>query len=296
MGTTARRLGSGVLPRCPYGRLSRALVPLAVVASLSLTACQDDSEPAAAPSSVPSESSPATSPSTPGSSAEPDVEPSATPSLDAASLAFLDRMAEGMGRNGTAHLEMTVSGAVRTRSYGVMRYGGGGSEIDLTTELPGSGEAGQKMQLVVLRDAAYISAPGFTPRGKYLRVDKDSPRFQELAGASISMSPEQSVKAFRAGLISARKVGQETIQGVRTTRYAVKADAVRALEAQGSSAVPGMPETITYQVWLDGQDRMRRMGLVIQATRLQIDISDWGEPVEIAAPPRSALVKTPPGF
>jgi hypothetical protein len=71
---------------------------------------------------------------------------------------------------------------------------------------------------------------------------------------------------------------------------------VRALEAQGSSAVPGMPETITYQVWLDGQDRMRRMRLDIQGTRLQIDISDWGEPVDITAPPRSALVKTPPGF
>jgi hypothetical protein len=262
------------------------------MASLSLTACQDDSDPAAAPSSVPSDSSPATSPTAPGTS----TEPSATPTLDAASLAFLDRMAAGMGKRGTAHLEMTVSGRVETRSSGDLRYGGGGSEIDLTTELPAAGTPGQKLRLVVLRDAAYISAPGFTPAEKFFRVDKDSPRFKELAGASISMSPEQSVKAFRAGLISARKVGRQTIQGVRTTRYAVEADAARALEAQGSSVTPGMPDTVTYQVWLDGQDRMRRMGLAILGSRLQIDISDWGEPVRIAAPPRSALVRTPPGF
>lgn len=267
-------------------------MPVVVVASLSLTACQDDSDPVAASSPVPSGSSPATSPPTP----ETGNRSSSGPSLDAASLAFLDRMAEGMGKSGTAHLEMAVSGRVETRSSGDLRYGGGGSEIDLTTELPAAGAPGQELRLVVLRDAAYISAPGFTPAGKFFRVDKDSPRFQELAGASISMSPEQSVKAFRAGLISAREVGQETIQGVRATRYAVKADAARALEAQGSSVTPGMPGTITYQVWLDGQDRMRRMGLRIAGTRLQIDISDWGEPVEIAAPPRSALVRTPPGF
>lgn len=279
-----------MLLRRPNGRLSRSLLPLAVVASLSLTACQDDSEPAAAPSSVPSESSPATSPSTPGSAT-----PSETPSLDAASLDFLDRMARGMGKRGTAHMEMSVGGAQRTTSVGDVRYGPGGSEIRLVTELPSSGKP-SRMELVVLRDAAYISAPGFSPTGTFIKIDKDNPRFQQLAGASISASPEQSVKAFRAGLISARKVGTETVQGERTTRYAVKADAARAIEAQGGEVVPGMPETITYQVWLDGQDRMRRMGLTIAGTRLQIEISRWGEPVRITAPPRSKLAKAPDGF
>lgn len=279
-----------MLFRRPNGRLCRPLLPLAVVACLFLTACQDDSEPAAAPLPTPSTS--ATSPT-----ATPTPTPSTDATLDAAAEDFLDRMARGMGDSGTAHLEMRVGGRAATRSSGDMRYDGRGSEIRLTSTLPElfAGAAG-RMQVVVLRDAAYLSIPGVVPPGKFIRVGKDDPRFAELAGASIRMSPDQSVKAFRAGLVSVDEVGTERVQGERTTRYAVEVDTVRALQAQGSDVVPGMPETLTYQVWLDGQDRMRRMALAIQGTRLRIDISRWGQPVDITAPPRSALVEPPPGF
>ncbi len=269
-------------------------MPLAVLASLSLTACQDDSEPASAPLADPSTSatSPADEPAS-ESSSEPSSEPSAT-TLDAAAEDFLDRMRRGMGKRGTAHLEMTVSGKAATTSSGDMRYGDGGSEIRLSSQLARLGA--RPMEIVVLRDAAYLSIPGLTQPGKFFRIGRDDPRFRSLAGASISMSPDQSVKAFRAGLISVREVGRETVQGEPTTRYAVKADSVRALQAQGGDVVPGMPETITYDVWLDRKDRMRRMGLSIQGVRLRIEISRWGEPVDIAAPPRSALVDPPPGM
>jgi hypothetical protein len=189
---------------------------------------------------------------------------------------------------------MTVAGSAPSRSSGDMRYGGRGSEIHLTTRTPKLGSGA--LEMVVLHDAAYVSIPGLVKAGKFIRIGKDDPRFEQLAGASLQMSPDQSVKAFRAGLISVRERGRDTVQGVSTTRYEVKADTVRALQAQGSDAVPGMPDTLTYQVWLDGQDRMRRMGLVIEGTRLTMELSRWGEPVSIAAPPKSDVVKPPPGF
>jgi hypothetical protein len=282
-----------VLSRRPNGRLRRTLVPLTVVACLSLTACQDDSEPAAAPLSSPTSSSPSgSSPTTPTEAAS--GSPSTSPTLDAAAEAFLDRMRRGMGKQGSAHLEMTVGGRAASTSEGDMRYGPRGSEIRLTTRTPRLGRGA--LEMVVLRDAAYLSIPGLTPAGKFIRIGKDNPRFKELAGASLQLSPDQSVKAFRAGLISVEERGRETVQGVPTTRYDVTADSVRALQAQGGDVVPGMPETLTYRVWLDGQDRMRRLGLAIQGVRLTMEMSRWNEPVDITAPPRSALVKAPPGF
>jgi hypothetical protein len=199
-----------------------------------------------------------------------------------------------MGKQGTAHMEMTVSGPASTRSSGDMRYDARGSEISLTSRTPqlGSGE----LSMVVLRDAAYVSIPGLTPRGKFVRIGKDDPRFKQLAGASLQLSPDQSVKAFRAGLISVEDQGRDTVQGVATTRYEVKADSVRALQAQGGDVVPGMPETLTYQVWIDGQDHMRRMGLGIQGVKLSMELSRWGERVDIQRPSKSSLVEAPAGF
>ena len=269
-------------------RPNRLVLSLTVVASLALTACQDDSEPSGA--SLPSSSS------TSGVSAPTPVgeSPSVSPSLDAASVRFLDRMRRGMGRSGTAHLELRVSGRAATTSSGDMRYGRDGSEIALTTRTPALGSGALRM--VVLHDAAFVSIPGLVRAGTFIKVGRDDPRFARLAGASLQLSPDQSLKAFRAGLISARPRGRDTVQGVPTTQYDVRADSVRALQAQGSDAVPGMPGTLTYQVWLDGQDRMRRLALSIQGTRLVMELSRWGAPVSIAAPPKADLVAPPPGF
>ena len=269
-------------------RPNRLVVSLTVVACLSLTACQDDSDPsAAAPPSRPS--SPSVASSTPPGESEP-----ASPSLDAAATAFLDRVRRGMGSHGSAHLEMSVAGRAPSTSVGDMRYGDDGSEIHLSTRTPKLGSGA--LEMVVLHDAAYVSIPGLMRPGKFVRIGKDDPRFAQLAGAGIQLSPDQSVKAFRAGLVSVEERGRDTVQGVPTTRYDVRADTARALQAQGSQPVPGMPRTMTYRVWLDGKDRMRRMSLGVQGTRLVMELSRWGEPVSIQAPAKRDLVDPPPGF
>ena len=267
---------------------NRLVLAVTAVACLSLTACQDDREPSAAtpPSTT---SSPSSSSPTPS-----DESSQASPALDDAAETFLDRLERGMGSRGTAHMEMTVGGRAASTASGDMRYGGRGSELHLTTRTPRLGKG--ELEMVVLRDAAYLSLPGVTRPGTFIRIGKDNPRFEQLAGASIRMSPDESVKAFRAGLVSVEDRGRDTVHGVPTTRYDVEVDSARALKAQGSDVVPGMPDTLTYGVWLDAQDRMRRMALAMQGVRLRIDLSRWGRPVDISAPPRSQVVKPPPGF
>lgn len=265
--------------------MRRLLIPATVLACLSLTACQGGDEPGVAPSGA--ESSAA--------SASPAVgSPSASPALDATARDFLRRLERGIGTSGTAHMAMKVGGPAKSQAEGDLRYDEDGSELRLTTRTRLLGD--RPFELVVLRDAAYLSIPGATRPGTFFEVDPADPRFEQLAGSSVSMSPAESVKGFRAGLVSVEDRGRDTVQGEPVTRYDVEVDSARALQAQGAEAVPGIPETLTYQVWLDGQDRMRRMTLTIQGIDLRIDLSDWGRPVEIEAPDESRIVEAPQGF
>lgn len=277
--------------------LRRTLLPLTAVVCLALTACSDDSEPTAtAPTSDPTVStSTATSEPTEEPTEEPTDEPteaSGTPSLDATAEAFLERLENGIGTRGTAHMVMRMTGPAASSSSGDLAYGPDGTRLRMSSTLPG---AQGRMRMVVLPDVAFIGFPGLTPEGKFVRIGKDDPLYQQFAGAGANMGPAQSAEAFRAGLVSVEEVGEEQVQGVSTTRYTVVADAARALEAQGADVVPGMPETITYGVWLDEQDRMRRMNLTIQGTKLTVELSKWGEPVSIEAPAKSDLVERPGG-
>ena len=202
-------------------------------------------------------------------------------------------MRRGMGREGTAHMKMRIGGRASSTSEGDMVYGADGSQLRLTTR---NKQLGGALRMVVARDAAYLSLPGLTPAGKFVRIDKDDPRFARFAGAAVQLGPEASLEAFRTGLVSVEERGTEQVQGQPATRYAVTVDTVRALQAQGSDAVPGMPAEMTYQVWLDRQDHMRRMSLRMQGVDLRIELSRWNQPVTITPPAKTQLVDPPPGF
>ncbi len=78
-------------------------------------------------------------------------------------------------------------------------------------------------------------------------------------------------------------------------------DAKKAAKAQGQPYQQGMPETITYDMWIDGSDLMRRIefdlgalgGEAAGADGMVMTMSDWGKPVSVKAPPANAIVEMP---
>ena len=252
---------------------------------LGVVGCSDESEPTAA------ETSPSASSTSAGPSPEETAETAESPageSMDDASAAFLERLKAGMGEEGSVHVEMLMTGPVETSAEGDTTYGPDGSEMQLTMEManmPGG------MEMVLVDDRAYLSIPGATPRGKFFEVDKGNPMFSAL---DDGLSPTDSFAAFEAGLEKVDERGTEEIAGEQTTRYRLHVDAERALDATGQPAVPGLPDTLTYDVWLDSEDRMRRLVYELGGTRLTMDMSDWGEPVTIDAPDAGDIVDAPP--
>jgi hypothetical protein len=247
---------------------------------LGLAGCGEDPEPATdeSPSSGSSESA-----------SESPSESSSGESGDADSAAFLQRLEDGMGEEGSVHVEMKMTGPVQSTASGDTTYGPDGSEMHLTVQM--SNLPGGAMEMVLVEGKAYMSMPGATQPGQFFEVDKSNPAF---SGLDDGLSPADAFKAFDAGLQSVEEVGDEEIGGEDTTHYRLEVDAEKALGATGQGSVPGLPETLAYDVWLDSEDRMRRLTYELTGTELTMDMTDWGEPVTIEAPDKSDIVKAPP--
>jgi hypothetical protein len=52
-----------------------------------------------------------------------------------------------------------------------------------------------------------------------------------------------------------------------------------------------LPKTLTYLVWLDEKDRMRKVTFDVMGISAVATLSGYGEPVEITAPPADQTVE-----
>jgi hypothetical protein len=253
---------------------------------LALTGCGDDADTAAEEASPSaSSSSPSDSPSTPPSSATS----TESGGDEAESAAFLERLKAGMGEEGSVHVDMEMTGPFQAKAQGDTAYGPDGSEMQLTMEM--SNLPGGALEMVLVDGKAYMSMPGVTEPGTFFEVDQSNPAFGSL---DDGLSPADSFKAFDAGLEKVEEVGTEEVGGVETTHYRLSVDARSALEATGQGNVPGLPKTLDYDVWLDSDDRMRRLVYELAGTKLTMDMTDWGKEVSVEAPSPDDIVEAPP--
>ena len=141
-----------------------------------------------------------------------------------------------------------------------------------------------------------MTIPTLTPAGKFLRIDpqdKSNPLTKSFGSLSDSMDPLASIAAMKTAVRDVKYVGSEKVDGVDTDRYKVTVDTAAMTKAMKQKSVAGMPKTLTYDMWLDSDDLLRRMQFELSGQKVDMTMSKWGEPVSIQArpPPRSS---TPP--
>jgi len=101
-----------------------------------------------------------------------------------------------------------------------------------------------------------------------------------------------------AGTIT--QTSTETLDGVRSTRYAIDVDLAKLIEAEPDAVVKGSLQAlgkqgvtrISYQLWLDGQNLPAKVTTSFAGKVNSIRYSRWGEPVEVSAPPADQLSGT----
>ncbi|MFP5253564.1 MAG: LppX_LprAFG lipoprotein [Actinomycetes bacterium] len=205
---------------------------------------------------------------------------------------LLAAMKAAVAENESAHLVMDISGDGQSMTgEGDVSYAGDTTSMQMVMQAPQLGAGTIEVRLV--DDVMYMAMPPMTPDGKFLEFDLNDPNnpLGDLGGVTQG-DPLETFAAFDKGLKTAEYVGREQVDGEEMDHYVLTVDGKAAAKAQGAPA-GSVPDEITYDLWLDDRDLMRRVQYTMAGGGVTISMSDWGKPVTVKAPPRSAIMEMP---
>lgn len=264
-------------------RTSRTLLTIAAASALSLglAACGGSGDEESSPSS--STTTESASPSATESASE--SESATADGGDDATAQFLDAYAKGLENLTTASIVATSSiGGMESVSEGVVDYTTTPPSSQMTVNL-----GGQSVEMVMIDGAIYMNMGEMTG-GMWTQMDEAT---AEASGANAD--PLAQMRMFQDAITGAELVGQEDVNGAQADHWKLTVDsAAIAGDAAGAAA---LPDTIAYDVWLDGEGRFVKslveMDVAGQATSTETTMSGFGEPVTITAPPADQITEMP---
>jgi len=151
-------------------------------------------------------------------------------------------------------------------------------------------------ELVLVDKFLYIDL-GEVTQNKFVRVDLSDPEAAGMFGQLLqSTDTASAVEALQGAVEDLRVVGPADVDGDATTQYRLTVDTEKVLSSQGvpPSVASTLPKTLSYDMYIDEQQLLRRLVVDLGGTSSEITASEWGEPVDITAPPRSQVSKEDP--
>jgi hypothetical protein len=174
------------------------------------------------------------------------------------------------------------------------------------------------MSMVFVDSVFYIKLPQELEPGKsWVKIDTndDNPIAKALGGMTEQMSknadPRAALQEFeKSGEITDSK--EETLDGQKTTHYTITVDVEKlaanqtdptAKQALEQSIQAGMKD-FPVDMWVNEDDLPVRFKMDMPTpdpsgsganttVKMQMDYSEWGEPVEITAPPAGEVAEMP---
>ncbi|HSP61040.1 MAG TPA: hypothetical protein VLO09_08260 [Ornithinimicrobium sp.] len=193
-------------------------------------------------------------------------------------------------------LQMVVTmGSQTMEMVGEVDLGGEQPAVDADLTMPGLGDT----RMIVVDGSAFVSMPGVTEEGTFLQVPQDQ---LEDSGAGLEdIDVASTWDAWDEGAARVVYVGTEDVDGTDLRRYEVVVDTQAAMDASGqtgsdaaeASAMIG--EEITYDVWVDDDDLLRRLSFTTAGSTTEMSIDRWGEPMDIEAPAAEDVEPMPTG-
>jgi hypothetical protein len=262
--------------------LRRSLAALALPLLLGgLAACGSDDEGAdpAASSSSSTES---------GESSETE----AGEEVDKA--AFVDDLKAGLQASTTATMTMHMDmGGQAIHADGAVDYTTTPPQMALTMETPAA--AGESIDMRLVEGVMYMNLGRMT-KDKFVSFDLSDaanlpPGMEQLTS---TMDPLAAFESLEEGVQSVVFVGDEDVEGEQLGHYEVELDTSKIKQFSELPTEAQLPKTVTYDLWLDDENRMRKMSMEMDLggspTATEVEFADWDEPVDIAAPPASEVV------
>lgn len=193
--------------------------------------------------------------------------------------------------------------------------------VDMTTDLPAVGS----VEMRIVGSSMYIHFPAAL--AKHIPGGKSwvSISLSQLCGGSggglfggaNAADPASALEQLRSSGGHVQNLGSGTVDGTPATHYRVTVDMAKAAQAAAARcsggalgrSIEGMAGKFHVQpmdVWVDSQDRVRRVHLVETAlvqshtvtTDMTMDLSGFDTPVTVSAPPAADTLDAAqiPGF
>lgn len=194
---------------------------------------------------------------------------------------LMPAMEAAVPADATVQMALEMAGAGQEIAMdAAVAYTAGGAEIDMTFDGPG-----QDFALIVVENRVFISdsAGG----GTYKEVHASDRGFAGLRSQADSMDIASEFAAWKAGLEKVEQRGEDEIDGERVCHYSLTVNTADAAEAQGEPLPQGMPQTVTYELYLTANDLMRRATFEMGEIDGELNATNWNEPVDIQAPNRN---------
>ena len=208
--------------------------------------------------------------------------PAAAPGERLTKENLVPTMLAAMRDKKTAHMSMKLGSSISADAD--VRYASDKTEMKMSMDM------GATKAVVILVDGVvYMQQSAGT---KFTKIDKDTPGMGSIVEQMSGLSPDGSIAAMKGALKKVEYTGTDTIDGTSVSKYRVTADTSAMASTLGGAAAGAgdLPKTVTYTLYVDKDHLMRRIDMTIAGQNIQMLVSDWGKPVEIAAPPASQIM------
>jgi len=209
--------------------------------------------------------------------------------------AFVEDMAAGMEEASTAHVTMSVGmGDEPLEGEGDVDYTTTPVSMSLEMTMP---MIDQPLDMRLVEGVMYMNLGQMT-NDKFVKYDLTDPENlpPEMQGMADQMDPLAVFEEFGPALSKVTYVGEEDVDGDTLKHFTMVLDPSK-VEAFGELPADSkdIPDEMTYDAWFDDEFRIRQVKSDDGGEMsMESTFSEWGEPVEIEAPPASDVVETPP--
>lgn len=200
-----------------------------------------------------------------------------------ASSDFLDRFQQGIASIETAAMSLVMSSSLGDiTSTGVVNYSTDPTSMAQTMDMMGI-----TVEMRMVDGVTYMNMGDLT-QGKWVTGSAEEFGLDD----SVSGDPLAQMKDFGNALVNVVEVGQEDLDGVSTTRYVLTLDTSKL-----SGADAGLPDTLDYDIWLDGEGRPVQMVVTMDVEGTSFvattTMSAFNEPVTVEAPAPDQITTMP---
>lgn len=202
---------------------------------------------------------------------------------------FADEMMAGLEAATTARVTMSMdAGGQQFSADGQLDYTSEPPSVQMAMTMPAMSQEPMDVRLV---DGVMYMNMGAMTQGKFMAIDFNDPANLPpgMEGFTDQLDPLSGFGDFEKSISQVTFIGEEDLDGERVRHYELTVDTSKAAGFQGLPSGKGIPAEITYDYWVDDDALPRRMTTVMdagkQSVSMDIEMSDWGKPVDITAPP-----------